>query len=231
MDSIMHILDLIGTAVFSITGALVAGRNRMDTFGVVILGCVTAVGGGTLRDVVLGRNPVFWVSSPHYLTIAALAAIGTFVVAHRWRLPEMAIAYADAVGLAVFTVIGFQTSFQTTGSFGISIIMGMTTGVVGGIIRDVLAGEIPLIFHKEIYASASLAGAALLALFHPPSVARESRHPTLHPDLAGHPACGPALESDPTGLPSKKPETITYTAPPIFHTWASMKSEYFNKPL
>jgi len=164
MDSIMHILDLIGTAVFSITGALVAGRKRMDTFGVVILGCVTAVGGGTLRDVVLGRNPVFWVSSPHYLTIAALAAIGTFVVAHRWRLPEMAIAYADAVGLAVFTVIGFQTSFQTTGSFGISIIMGMTTGVVGGIIRDVLAGEIPLIFHKEIYASASLAGAALLAL-------------------------------------------------------------------
>ncbi len=164
MDSIMHILDLIGTAVFAITGALVAGRKRMDTFGVVILGCVTAVGGGTLRDVVLGRSPVFWVSSPHYLAIAALAAIGTFVVAHRWRLPEMAIAYADAVGLAVFTVIGFQTSFQTTGSFGISIIMGMTTGVVGGIVRDVLAGEIPLIFHKEIYASASLAGAALLAL-------------------------------------------------------------------
>lgn len=160
----MHILDLIGTAVFAITGALVAGRKRMDTFGVVILGCVTAVGGGTLRDVVLGRSPVFWVSSPHYLAIAALAAIGTFVVAHRWRLPEMAIAYADAVGLAVFTVIGFQTSFQTTGSFGISIIMGMTTGVVGGIVRDVLAGEIPLIFHKEIYASASLAGAALLAL-------------------------------------------------------------------
>lgn len=165
MDSILHILDLIGTAVFAITGALVAGRKRMDTFGVVILGCVTAVGGGTLRDVVLGRSPVFWVSSPHYLAIAALAAIGTFVVAHRWRLPHMVIAYADAVGLAVFTVIGFQIGFQSTGSYGISIVMGMTTGVVGGIIRDVLAGKIPLIFHKEIYALASLLGAALLALF------------------------------------------------------------------
>ncbi len=172
MDSIIHALDLVGTAVFAITGALVAGRKRMDTFGVVILGCVTAVGGGTLRDVVLGHHPVFWISSPHYLAIAALAAIGTFVVAHRWRLPEMAIAYADAVGLAVFTVIGFQTSFQTTGSFGISIIMGMTTGVVGGIIRDVLAGKIPLIFHKEIYALASLLGASLLAVsihFHWPA--------------------------------------------------------------
>jgi len=165
MDSIIHILDLIGTAVFAITGALVAGRKRMDTFGVVILGCVTAVGGGTLRDVVLGRSPVFWVSSPHYLAIAALAAIGTFVVAHRWRLPHMVIAYADAVGLAVFTVIGFQIGFQSTGSYGISIVMGMTTGVVGGIIRDVLAGKIPLVFHKEIYALASLLGAALLALF------------------------------------------------------------------
>ncbi|MCK4564013.1 MAG: trimeric intracellular cation channel family protein [Verrucomicrobia bacterium] len=164
MDSVIHILDLIGTAVFAITGALVAGRKRMDTFGVVILGCVTAVGGGTLRDVVLGCSPVFWISSPHYLAIATIAAIGTFVVVHRWRLPEMLLAYADAVGLAVFTVIGFQAGFQTTHSYGISIVMGMTTGVVGGIVRDVLAGEIPLIFHKEIYASASLAGATLLAL-------------------------------------------------------------------
>lgn len=164
MDSIIYILDLIGTAVFAITGALVAGRKRMDTFGVVILGCVTAVGGGTLRDLVLGRSPVFWIESPHYLAIATVAAIGTFAVAHHWRLPRMAIAYADAVGLAVFTVIGFQTSFLSTGSYGISIIMGMTTGVVGGIIRDVLAGEIPLVFHKEIYALASLTGAALLAL-------------------------------------------------------------------
>lgn len=165
MDSIIHLLDLIGTAVFAITGALVAGRKRMDPFGVVILGCVTAVGGGTLRDLVLGRSPVFWISSPHYLAIAALAAIGTFVVAHRWRLPHMAIAYADAVGLAVFTVIGFQIGFQTTGSYSISIVMAMTTGVAGGIIRDVLAGKVPLVFHKELYALASLSGAALLALF------------------------------------------------------------------
>lgn len=164
MDVIIHLLDLIGTAVFSTTGALAAGHKRMDTFGVVILGCVTAVGGGTLRDLLLGRSPVFWVKEPHYLAIAILAAIATFIIAHRWKLPQMALAYADAIGLAVFTVIGFQKGYECTHAYGISIAMGMTTGVVGGILRDVLAGESPLIFHKEVYASASLAGAGLLAL-------------------------------------------------------------------
>ena len=89
MDLVMHMLDLIGTAVFAITGALAAGRKRMDIFGVVVLGCVTALGGGTLRDVILGIRPVFWISGTHYLAVAALAAIGTFLVAQRWRLPQL----------------------------------------------------------------------------------------------------------------------------------------------
>jgi len=157
-------LDLIGTAIFAITGALAAGRKRMDVFGVVVLGCVTALGGGTLRDVILGNYPVFWVSDTTYLKVAVIVAISTFVLVQRWRLPTIFLIYADAVGLAVFTVIGFQKGFIATHVYSISIVMGVTTGVVGGIIRDVLSAEIPLILRREIYASASLGGGALLAL-------------------------------------------------------------------
>lgn len=160
----MYILDLVGTAIFAITGALAAGRKRMDVFGVVVLGCVTALGGGTLRDVILGNYPVFWISDTAYLKVAATLAIGTFVLVQRWRLPTIFLMYADAVGLAVFTVIGFQRGFYATQVYSIAIVMGMTTGVVGGIIRDVLSAEIPLILRREIYASASLGGGALLAL-------------------------------------------------------------------
>lgn len=160
----IYALDLIGTAIFAITGALAAGRKRMDVFGVVVLGCVTALGGGTLRDVILGNYPVFWVSDTTYLKVAVIVAISTFVLVQRWRLPTIFLIYADAVGLAVFTVIGFQKGFIATHVYSISIVMGVTTGVVGGIIRDVLSAEIPLILRREIYASASLGGGALLAL-------------------------------------------------------------------
>ncbi len=164
MDALIHIMDLIGTAVFAITGALAAGRKRMDIFGVVVLGFVTALGGGTMRDVILGIRPVFWISDTYYLIVCVIAGIATFVIAQRWKFPPKALMYADGVGLAVFTVIGFQKGFQVTQSYSIAIVMGVTTGVAGGIIRDVLSGEIPLILRREIYASASLCGASLLAL-------------------------------------------------------------------
>lgn len=156
--------DLLGIAFFAVAGALSAGRKRMDLFGVVVVGCVTALGGGTLRDVLLGSYPVFWIAAPHYFLLGASAAAGTFFMA-RWRRPAPRLMmYADAVGLAVFTVIGFKKGFEVTQSYSVAIVMGIATGVVGGIARDVLAGEIPLIFRREIYASASLCGALLLAL-------------------------------------------------------------------
>lgn len=164
MDTVIHILDLIGTAVFAITGALAAGKKRLDVFGVVVLGCVTALGGGTLRDVILGSRPVFWIADTNYLAVAAIVATGIFVLARHRKLPAIILMYADAVGLAVFTVIGFQKGFHVTHMYSIAIVMGVATGVVGGIIRDVLSSEIPLIFRREIYASASLCGAALLVL-------------------------------------------------------------------
>lgn len=161
---VISILDLIGTAVFAVTGALAAGKKKMDIFGVVVLGCVTALGGGTLRDVVLGSHPVFWISDTLYLAVAILAALGTLVLVKMWRFPKRLLMYADAVGLAVFTVIGFQKGFQATQTYTIAIVMGVITGVVGGIIRDILAGEIPLILRREVYASASLCGAVLIAI-------------------------------------------------------------------
>src|SRR5690554_6295114 len=103
MDFLLHWLDLLGTGIFAVTGALAAGKKRMDTFGVAVLGCVTAWGGGTLRDVILGIRPVFWISGPHYLAIATLAAIGTVGLARRYKVPHNALAGGDAVGLAVFS--------------------------------------------------------------------------------------------------------------------------------
>jgi len=164
MNIFIHALDLFGTGVFAVTGALAAGRKKMDIFGVVVLGCVTAMGGGTLRDVILGSQPIFWVSETNYLAVATIAAIGTFALARRWKLPVTILMYADALGLAVFTIIGFQKAFHITHEYSIAIVMGVTTGVVGGIIRDILSGEVPLILRREIYASASLCGAAVFAL-------------------------------------------------------------------
>ncbi len=163
MEVIIHILDLFGTAVFAVSGALAAGRKSMDIFGVVVLGYVTALGGGTLRDIILGIRPIFWVSDSLYLAVATVAAISTFFLARRWKLPVNVLMLADAIGLAVFTTIGFQKALYVTNSYSIAIIMGVITAAFGGLIRDILSGEVPLILRREIYASASLCGAVMLA--------------------------------------------------------------------
>ena len=162
--NLIDLFDFIGIAVFAITGALAAGNKRMDIFGVVVLGGVTALGGGTLRDVILGVHPTFWIADTSYLTVAALAAVATFFSSRYWALHKRTLLYADALGLATFTIIGFQRGFQETGLYSVGIVMGVMTSVVGGMVRDVLAGDIPLILRREIYASASLCGAALYAL-------------------------------------------------------------------
>ncbi len=135
----------------------------MDIFGVVVLGYVTALGGGTLRDIILGIRPIFWVSDSLYLAVATVAAISTFFLARRWKLPVNVLMLADAIGLAVFTTIGFQKALYVTNSYSIAIIMGVITAAFGGLIRDILSGEVPLILRREIYASASLCGAVMLA--------------------------------------------------------------------
>ena len=160
----IYLLDLFGVAVFAIAGSLAAGKKHMDLFGVVVLALATALGGGTLRDVVLGAYPVFWISDPTYLLVGSIASLLTFWAASVIKLPIKLLQIADAFGLAVFTVIGTQKALGLGTSPVISVIMGMMTGVAGGMIRDILSGEIPLILRAEIYATASLCGALVFVV-------------------------------------------------------------------
>ena len=157
-------LDYLGTAVFAITGALVAARLRMDVFGMLVVAFVTAVGGGTIRDLVLGFRPVFWVAQPEYVVIIVLAAIAAFAMLRLFARPSRLLLGLDALGLAVFTVLGCQRTLQVTDSLPIVVMMGIMSGSAGGIIRDVLCGKVPVIFRSELYATAALIGGVIFVL-------------------------------------------------------------------
>ena len=161
---LLHALDILGVVVFAISGALEAGRRRMDVFGAVVVALVTAIGGGTLRDVILQHGPVFWVADPTYVVVVTLAALGAFFAAG-WlaRWPRLLLV-ADAGGLAVFSVMGVQKALGAGASPIVALVMGVITGVAGGIVRDILCNEIPLVLRREIYATAALAGGALFLL-------------------------------------------------------------------
>lgn len=160
----IYILDLFGVAVFAVTGALAAGKKKMDLFGVIVLALATALGGGTLRDVILGAYPVFWIANPVYIFVGTAAAVSLFIMARFVQLPAKALQFADAFGLAIFTVIGTEKAISLGVPGSIAVIMGVMTGVAGGIIRDMLSGEIPLVLKAEIYATASLCGAVIFAV-------------------------------------------------------------------
>ncbi|MFZ3205163.1 MAG: trimeric intracellular cation channel family protein [Pseudomonas sp.] len=160
MPQLFYLADLFGVAVFAITGALMAGRKSMDLFGVLVIAVITALGGGTLRDVILDNHPVSWIRDDTYIVIASLAAVGTVVwVRFTQPIHEKGLLIADAFGLAVFTVIGTEVALQHNVPLSTAVIMGVMTGVAGGVMRDVICNEIPLIFQKEIYATACIAGA------------------------------------------------------------------------
>jgi len=163
-----YLLEHFACAVCAVTGVLAGKGKRLDLFGVIVLALATALGGGTIRDLTLGVTPVFWIADPRYVQTAIAAAIITFVVARFWVLPLAVLLVADAFGLALFTIIGVEKALAHGNSHTIAILMGIVTGVGGGLIRDVLSGEIPLVFRKEIYlyATAAFCGAALLVLLH-----------------------------------------------------------------
>lgn len=159
VEQIVYISDMFGTAVFAFSGVLVAGRLRMDGFGVMVLAAVTAIGGGTIRDMILGATPVFWVRDPLYIwVVIATALIGMWMVKLPRRMPWYVLPVADAFGLALFTVIGAQKALNFGTSGLIAVLMGTMTGVAGGMIRDVLAREVPMVLQKEIYATACILG-------------------------------------------------------------------------
>lgn len=155
----IYYLDLFGVVVFAITGSLAAGRKRMDLLGVVVLAIVTALGGGTVRDLLLGVSPVFWIRDINYIFFSAGTAVLVFMASQVRPLHSASIRIPDAFGLAIFTVIGADIALAHDVSWVVAVIMGMMTGVAGGMLRDILAGEIPLILRTEIYATASMCGA------------------------------------------------------------------------
>lgn len=160
----LYVLDLFGVAVFAVSGALTAGRKRMDLFGVVVVAVITAVGGGTVRDLLLDRRPIFWIEDPTYLLVSVAAAFATLAYARFFRPPQYSLLIADAFGLAVFTFIGARIAYEAGVPAPIVVLMGTMTGVAGGIMRDVLCSEVPLILRREIYATAAIAGATVYVL-------------------------------------------------------------------
>lgn len=161
MQQFLYGADLVGVFVFAVSGALMAGRKSMDLFGVLVIAIITALGGGTLRDVLLDRHPVSWIRDDLYLVVASLGAFATVAWVRLTRpIPETGLLVADAAGLAVFTVSGASIALAAGTPASTAVIMGIMTGVAGGVLRDVLCNEIPLIFQKEIYATACLAGGA-----------------------------------------------------------------------
>ncbi len=156
---LVYWLDILGTAVFAISGVLLAGKLRMDPFGVLVLGVVTALGGGTIRDMALANGPVFWVKDPTDLVAAMVTCLVTILLVHQpRRTPKWVLPVLDAIGLAVFVGIGVNKAFAAEANPLVAICMGVITGVGGGIIRDVLAREIPMILRTEIYATACIIG-------------------------------------------------------------------------
>jgi uncharacterized membrane protein YeiH len=157
---VLRVLEFTGVAVFAVSGALAAGRKSLDLIGVIVIATVTAIGGGTMRDVLLDRHPVFWMAQPAYLYVIFASALVTVIYARRFRPPERLLAVADALGLALFTISGAQIAEVTHQPAIVVVIMGTLTGVAGGVLRDVLTAEIPMIMRRgPIYATAAILGA------------------------------------------------------------------------
>ncbi|MEQ3725317.1 trimeric intracellular cation channel family protein [Alcanivorax sp.] len=157
-------LYLVGITAEAMTGALAAGRLRMDLFGVVMVACVTAMGGGSMRDVLLGHYPLVWVVHPEYLGLTAVAALVTTWVAPLMQRLRMLFLVLDALGLMVFTVIGVKVAQGMELGAPVAVLAGLITGIFGGVIRDLLCNRMPLVFQKELYAVISLGAACLYLL-------------------------------------------------------------------
>ncbi|MGH8082270.1 MAG: trimeric intracellular cation channel family protein [Lysobacter sp.] len=153
---LLQIIYLIAISAEAMTGALSAGRRRMDLFGVVIIASVTALGGGSLRDIVLGHYPLGWVKHPEYLAYTIGAAVAATFLAKKLHYLRRAFLWLDALGLIAFTLIGCAVAREGGHQPAIVVIAGMLTGAFGGVLRDVLCNEIPLVFQRELYAVISL---------------------------------------------------------------------------
>lgn len=155
--SFMEILDFIGTFAFAISGIRLASAKHFDLFGAYVVGLVTAIGGGTLRDLMLGVTPI-WMTNPMYLICTGIALVWVIIFGKRIINQQVTFFIFDTIGLALFTVVGVEKALDLDFPLWVAVIMGTITGAAGGVFRDVFINEIPLIFRKEIYALACVVG-------------------------------------------------------------------------
>jgi uncharacterized membrane protein YeiH len=163
----VYVADLAGVAVFATTGALAAQGRRLDILGVVVLGIVTALGGGTLRDITLNAHPVLWIGDTRYLWVAILSSVAAFVLSRYIQYPRRMLLFLDALGLSLFAILGAQKAVALGMPDIVAVMMAVITGVAGGMIRDILTGQVPLIlqWNGEMYASCALVGALVYVVF------------------------------------------------------------------
>lgn len=152
----LSIVYLIAITAEAMSGALAAGRRSMDIFGVVVIAFVTALGGGTIRDVVLGRFPIGWTQHPEYIYLVVSAGLLTTLIARYMHRLKHAFLVLDAMGLVAFSLIGCTVALEMDYATVVVVMSGMITGIVGGILRDVLCNQVPVVFRRELYASVSL---------------------------------------------------------------------------
>jgi len=160
-----EIMEMLGTAAFAISGALAAMRHRLDVFGVLVITFATAIGGGTIRDMMIGNTPVAWLKDQQTISVIFVSYLLALLFQSYLRLFNNTLAVFDAVGLGLATIVGLQRGIEANLSPAICVTLGMVSGCFGGVVRDVLLNEIPLVFRKDIYASASLLGGILYFVF------------------------------------------------------------------
>ena len=161
---IIYSLDLAGTFVFAISGTLTAANKKFDLFGALVIAFVTALGGGTIRDVLIGSQPVSWMLDLNYLAVIGAAVFVSLLFKQYIQKLRKTLFLFDAIGLGLFTILGLQKTLDLGISPVIALMMGTVSAVFGGVVRDILCGAVPLIFRKEIYATACIAGGTLFLI-------------------------------------------------------------------
>jgi uncharacterized membrane protein YeiH len=162
---LIYTFDLAGTFVFAISGAITAIHKKFDVFGSTVIAFVTALGGGTLRDVLIGSTPVGWMLDTNYLFVIGSAVICSYLLLKPIQRLRRTMFLFDTIGISLFTVMGLEKTLSVELSMAIAVMMGTVSAVFGGVIRDILCNEVPLIFRKEIYATACIGGGLVYLIF------------------------------------------------------------------